>query len=76
MQALKIALEQLHRRTGRAAQITLSELVGEDLAQHEAAPRAIAKLRWLLAKATRTFGDRRVVDRLEAVRSALQGASE
>jgi integrase len=62
LQALKIALEQLHRRNGRAAQITLSELVEEYLAQHEAAPRTIAKLRWLLAKATRAFGDRRVVE--------------
>jgi hypothetical protein len=62
LQALKIALEQLHRRNGRSAQITLSELVEEYLAQHEAAPRTIAKLRWLLAKATRAFGDRRVVE--------------
>jgi hypothetical protein len=61
LQALKIALERFHRRNGRA-QITLSELVDEYLAQHEAAPRAIAKLRWLLAKATRAFGDRRVVE--------------
>jgi integrase len=62
LQALKIALERLHRRNGRLAQITLSELVQEYLAQHEAAPRTIAKLRWLLAKATRAFGDRRFVE--------------
>jgi hypothetical protein len=62
LQALKIALERLHRRNGRRAQITLSELVEEYLAQHEAAPRTTAKLRWLLAKATRVFGDRRVVE--------------
>jgi integrase len=62
LQALKIALERLHRRNGRVAQITLSELVEEYLVQHEAAPRTIAKLSWLLAKATRTFGDRRVVE--------------
>jgi integrase len=62
LQALKIALERLHRRNGRLARITLSELVEEYLAQHEAAPRTIAKLRWLLAKATRAFGDRRVVE--------------
>jgi integrase len=62
LQALKIALERLHRRNGRLAQITLNELVQEYLAQHEAAPRTIAKLRWLLAKATRAFGDRRVVE--------------
>ncbi|MEX2557799.1 MAG: site-specific integrase [Actinomycetota bacterium] len=62
LQALKIALERLHLRNGRVAQITLSELVDEYLAQHEAAPRTIAKLRWLLAKATCAFGDRRIVD--------------
>jgi integrase len=62
LQALKIALERLQRRNGRAAQITLSELVEEYLAQHEAAPRTIAKLSWLLAKATGALGDRRVVD--------------
>src|SRR6266540_565868 len=33
-----------------------------DLAQHEAQPRTIAKLRWLLAKAVCAFGDRRVVE--------------
>src|SRR6266511_4134037 len=32
------------------------------VAQHEAAPCTIAKLRWLLAKATCAFGDRRVVE--------------
>src|SRR5919197_779909 len=62
LEALKVALERLHRRNGRAAQITLSELVEEYLGQHEAEPRTIAKLRWLLAKATRAFGDRRVID--------------
>jgi integrase len=62
LQALQVALERLHRRNGRVAQITLSELVVEYLAQHEAAPRTIAKLRWLLAKATGAFGDRRVVE--------------
>jgi len=62
VQALKVALERLHRRNGRVARITLSELVEEYLAQHEAAPCTIAKLRWLLAKATCAFGDRRVVE--------------
>ena len=61
-QALQAALERLHRRNGRLALITLSELVAEYLAQHEAEPRTIAKLRWLLAKATCAFGDRRVVE--------------
>jgi integrase len=62
MQALQAALERLHRRNGRLAQITLSELTEVYLAQHEAEPRTIAKLRWLLAKATCAFDDRRVVD--------------
>jgi integrase len=37
-------------------------MIAEYLAQHEAAPPTIAKLRWLLAKATSAFGDRRVVE--------------
>src|SRR5213083_1599988 len=39
-QALQAALERLHRRNGRLVQITLSELVAEYLAQHEAQPRS------------------------------------
>src|SRR5919197_2562975 len=62
LEALKVALERLHRRNSRPAQITLSELAEEYLAQHEAAPRTVAKLRWLLAKATGAFGERRIVD--------------
>ena len=62
LQALQVALERLHRRNGRFAQITLSELAEEYLAQHEAERRTLAKLRWLLAKATCAFGDRRVVE--------------
>jgi hypothetical protein len=60
LQALAVALERLQRRNGRLAQITLSELAEEYLAQHEAEPRTIAKLRWLLVKASAAFGDRRV----------------
>jgi hypothetical protein len=52
LQALQVALERLNRRNGRLGQMTLSELAEEYLAQHEAEPRTIAKLRWLLAKAT------------------------
>ena len=74
-QALQAALERLHRRNGRLVQITLSELVAEYLAQHEAQPRTIAKLRWLLAKAVCAFGDRRVVglrsDEIAAWRAGL-----
>src|ERR671931_1792638 len=50
------------RPGGRAATLTLAELVDENLATHQAAPTTIAKLRWLLAKATRVLGDVRVVD--------------
>jgi integrase len=62
LHALQVDLERLHRRNGRLGQITLRELADEYLAQHEAAPRTIAKLRWLLAKATCALGNRRVVD--------------
>lgn len=34
LRALKIAFKRLHRRNGRLAQVTLSELVEEYLAQH------------------------------------------
>jgi integrase len=73
--ALQVALERVHRRNGRLGQITLSGLADEYLAQHEAEPHTIAKLRWLLAKATRALGDRRVVelrsDEIGAWRAAL-----
>jgi hypothetical protein len=36
------------------------ELVGVYLAQHDGETETIAKLRWLLAKAVRSFGDRRI----------------
>src|SRR5215217_1749241 len=62
LKALQVALERLHRRNGRLGQITLGELADEYLAQHEAAPRTIAKLRWLLAKAMGAFGERCVVE--------------
>jgi integrase len=62
LQALQVALERLNRRNGRLGQMTLSDLAEEYLAQHEAEPRTIAKLRWLLAKATCALGDRRVVE--------------
>ena len=62
VQALEVALKRLHRRNGRLGQITLGELAEEYLAQHVAEPRTIAKLRWLLAKATGALGDRRVID--------------
>src|SRR5712691_1277853 len=41
----------------RAATMTLGELVEEYLEMHQAEPVTIAKLRWLLAKATATLGE-------------------
>jgi len=38
---------------------TLEEFVEAYLAQHEGEPDTTAKLRWLLRKAVRAFGDRR-----------------
>jgi hypothetical protein len=60
--ALRRRLARL-RPGGRVATLTLAELVDEYLSTHEAAPTTVAKLRWLLAKATSVLGDVRVVDR-------------
>jgi hypothetical protein len=43
MRALQAALERLHRRNVRLAQLTLSGLAEEYLAQHEAEPRTIIR---------------------------------
>jgi integrase len=56
-EALAQALERLRRSNGTAAALTLAELVDEYLAQHDAQPETIEKLRWLLTKATRAFGE-------------------
>ena len=58
--ALERALEVLRRRGGTARTLTLAELVEEYLAQHEAAPVTLEKLRWLLAKSVAAFGDQRL----------------
>jgi hypothetical protein len=42
--------------------MTLAELVEEYLEVHQAAPATIEKLRWLLAKATATFGEVQLID--------------
>ena len=59
-EALERVLERLRRQSGVGRTVTLSELVEEYLAQHEAEPETIEKLRWLLSKALRPFGDRRL----------------
>jgi integrase len=62
--ALK-ALEKVIARLGpggRAATITLAELVDEYLEMHQAEQVTIAKLRWLLGKATAALGDVRLAE--------------
>src|SRR5882762_6502258 len=59
-EALERALERLRRANGTASTLTLATLAGEYLAQHDAQPETIEKLRWLLAKAVAEFGDRRL----------------
>src|SRR6266536_3087168 len=59
-EALERALERLRRQKGVCSTLTLKELVDEYLAQHDAEPETIDKLSWLLAKALRAFGGRRL----------------
>ena len=42
--------------------MTLNDLVGEYLRVHQAAPVTVAKLRWLLGKATATLGETRLAE--------------
>jgi integrase len=63
-EALK-ALEKVLARLGpggRAATMTLGELVDEYLEMHQAEPVTIAKLRWLLGKATAALGEVRLAE--------------
>jgi integrase len=50
-------LDQLRREQGLVESPTLAELVHVYLAQHEGEPETTEKLRWLLAKAVRVFGE-------------------
>jgi integrase len=59
-EALERALGRLRREQGLVEAPRLSELVDVYLAQHDGEPETVAKLRWLLAKAVRVFGHRRV----------------
>jgi len=59
--ALRKVLDRLGPGGGRAT-ITLAELVDEYLEMHQAAPVTIAKLRWLLGKATTVLGEKRLAD--------------
>ena|SRR5437764_15294798 len=60
--ALEQGLEKLRRADGTAKILTLAELVEQYLAQHEAAPVTLEKLRWLLVKAVAAFGDHGLVE--------------
>jgi integrase len=59
--ALRKALARL-RPGGCAATMTLADLVDEYLGMHEGEPVTIAKLRWLLGKATSALGAVRLAD--------------
>jgi predicted DNA-binding WGR domain protein len=59
-EALARALERLRRERGLVEAPTLSELVDLYLEQHGGEPETVEKLRWLLAKALRAFGHRRI----------------
>jgi integrase len=58
--ALRKALDRIG--PGRVGSLTLAEVVEEYLELHQAEPVTIAKLRWLLGKATSTLGEKRVAD--------------
>jgi integrase len=60
VEALERALERLRREQGLVQAPRLSELVDVYLAQHDGEPETVEKLRWLLAKAVRPFGHRRI----------------
>jgi len=60
VEALERALEQLRREQGLVESPTLTEFVEVYLAQHEGEPETTEKLRWLLGKAVRAFGERRL----------------
>ena len=59
--ALRKVLDRLGPGGGGAT-ITLAEFVDEYLEIHQAAPVTIAKLRWLLGKATAELGEKRLAD--------------
>ena len=60
-EALRKALARL-RPGGSAATMTVADLVEEYLGMHQAEPVTIAKLRWLLSKATKALGAVRLAE--------------
>jgi integrase len=67
--ALERALERLRREGGIGRRVTLAEFVEEYLAQHEASPVTLKKLRFVLTRAVQAFGDYRL-DELDPVEIA------
>lgn len=59
--ALRKVLDRIGPGGGRAT-ITLAQFVDEYLGMHDAAPVTIAKLRWLLSKATSVLGEKRLAE--------------
>src|SRR5213080_2205455 len=59
-EALERALGRLRREQGLVEAPRLREFVDLYLAQHGGEPETVAKLRWLLTKAVRAFGHRRI----------------
>jgi hypothetical protein len=59
-ESLDRVLKRVRRANGNGSMLTLAELVDEYLAQHDAQPETIEKLRWLLSKAVNEFGDQRL----------------
>jgi integrase len=58
--ALERALEQLRREGGVGRMLTFAAFVDEYLAQHDASPVTLKKLRFLLTRAVQAFGDYRL----------------
>ena len=67
--ALERALERLRRTSAIGRTVTLAEFIEEYLAQHEASPVTLKKLRFLLTRAVQAFGDYRL-DELDPVEIA------
>jgi integrase len=60
VEALERALERLRRERGLIETPRLAEFVDGYLRQHGGEPETIEKLRWLLGKSVRVFGERRL----------------
>ena len=60
VEALERVLERLRRERGLVETPTLAEFVDIYLRQHGGEPETVDKLRWLLTKSVRVFGERRL----------------